>query len=140
MDELEIATLKDNILKYLQNLSSMGADLDTIKKDLSIFTLPKGIVKACAEEMDRDQVITFHAVEGDDGFLVKTDKGHKFLVAGGYTKPLQERLNERRQQEEDNLRARKKTDLEIKNLKWGWWFSIAAIIISIAALVVSILI
>lgn len=93
MNELEIAALKDQILKFLQK-TGMGTDLDVIKKDVSLFSIPKGIVKACAEEMDYDQVIIFHAVEGDGGFLILNDKGHKFLVAGGYSKPIKDKLNQ----------------------------------------------
>lgn len=61
------------------------------------------------------------------------------LAAGGYAKPIQDKLNERRQQEADKQKARELTDLNIKNLKRAKWFSIAAIIISLAALAVSIL-
>ena len=139
MDELEIASLKDGILNYLHKHSDIAIDLDIIKKDIKLFTLPKGVVKACVEEMDADKVIICHYEEGEGAILLINDKGAKLLIAGGYTKPVQDKINERQQQEADRQKARELTDLNIKNLKRAKWFSIIAIIISIAALAVSIL-
>jgi hypothetical protein len=139
MDDLEIATLKDNILNYLQKHSETAIDLDVIKKDLKLHTMPRGIVNACVAEMEMEKVITFFPIESGDGILLTNDKGQKFLAEGGYIKPIQNKINELRQQEVDKQKARELIDLNIKNLKRAKWFSIAAIIISIAALAVSIL-
>ncbi len=138
MDELAIAELKDAILKFLQK-TGIGTDLDVIKKDLHLYSLPKGIVKACAEAMDMDEVIKLHSTDGDDGFLVLLDKGHMLLASGGYTKPIQEKLKQRQQKDADEQKTRELTDLNIKNLKRAKSFSITAIIISILALIVSVL-
>ena len=139
MDELEIAVLKDDILNYLHKHSDIAIDLDVINKDIKLLTLPKGVVKACVEEMDADKVLTCHYEEGEGAILLINEKGEKLLIAGGYTKRIQDKINDRRQQEADKQKARELTDLNIKNLKRAKWFSIAAIIISIAALAVSIL-
>jgi BRCT domain type II-containing protein len=139
MDELEIAALKDKILMYLNENYGDSIVSTGIFNYLKLDSLPNGVFQACLQEMGKDDVIICNEVPGTRTILKIKNKGAKLLTEGGYTKPIQDRINERKQQEADNQKARRKTDLEIKNLKWGWWFSIAAIIISIAAILISIL-
>jgi BRCT domain type II-containing protein len=138
MDELEIAALKDKILMYLNENYGDSIVSTGIFNYLKFDSLPNGVFQACLQEMGKDDVIICNEASGTRTILKIKNKGAKLLTEGGYTKPIQDKINERRQLEADNQKARKKTDLEIKNLKWTWWFSIAAIIISIAALFISI--
>jgi hypothetical protein len=138
MDELEIAELKDKILMYLNENYGDSIVSNGIIQSLKI-SLPNGVFHACIQEMGKDEVIICTDASGGRTILKIKNKGATLLTEGGYTKPIQDKINERHQMEADNQKARKKTDLEIKNLKWGWWFSIAAIIISVAAILISIL-
>jgi hypothetical protein len=139
MSELEIAILKDKILQYLNKHSDKTIYLNVIRNDLKLSTLPEGVLNACIESMDSADIITCQYEDHNGAFLRINDKGKLFLISGGYAKPIQDKLNDRRQQEADKQKARELTELNIKNLKRAKWFSIIAIIISLAALAVSIL-
>jgi hypothetical protein len=132
MDELEIAVLKDKILNYLHNYPNQYINLENIKKSLNLYDTSYVIIKTCIEDMEGDVLTIIY--DSGNPLLQMNREGEKLLSKGGYAKPIQER----RQLEFDQQMAREKTNLEIKNLKWGWWFSIAAMIISIVALLVSI--
>jgi hypothetical protein len=137
MDALEIATLKDNILRYLLKHPTDIIDYDTIKKDLKLYEIPDGVLKAYISEMDDDEVL--NGVFLNNNILLNmNDKGERLLIEGGYSQPIQDKFNEIREQEVDRKKAREKTILEIENLKWTKWVSIIALIISIVAIIVSI--
>jgi hypothetical protein len=138
MDELAIAELKDKILTYLNENYGDSIISTGIFKHLKLDFLPNGVFQACIQEMEKDDVIVCTDASGGRTILKIKNKGAKRLVEGGYTKPVQDKIIEQQQKDTDYLIAKKKTNLEIKNLTWGWWFSIAAIILSIIALVLSI--
>jgi len=130
MYALQTATLKDDILKFLAKQPKLYIDIDVIKKDLRINSISIAVLCAYIKEMSDDQVIE-SVFTKDGGSARIVDIGLKLLVEGGYTRIAKEF-------EEERENGRKKTKLEIQNLKLTKWLSIAAIILSIAALLVSI--
>jgi hypothetical protein len=131
MDALQTALIKDDILKFLATKPNLFIDIDVIKKDLRLNSLSIVLLSAYIKEMTNDGVIN-SSFTYDGGSALILDMGHKLLNDGGYTTLAKEL-------EEDRLIGRQKTKLEIQNLKLTKLLSIVAIILSIAALVVSIL-
>ena len=130
MNSLEISILKDNILNFLAKNPQLYIDIDVIKKDLRLNTISLAVLFAYFNDMGEDDVIQF-AQTKDGGSVRILEKGQKLLVEGGYTKIAKESEEERHIDHE-------KTKLEIQNLKLTKWLSIIAIILSVAAFVVSI--
>lgn len=91
MNALEIASLKDKILQYLYKNGGQYIDLDIIKKDLKIYHIPGGVLKAYINEMCNDNLITNIFDRGD--LLTITEKGQKLLIEGGFSASIQQLAN-----------------------------------------------
>lgn len=137
VEPLELAIIKDVFLKYL--LDYGGGTVNKIKPTIKEDRIGLGLINVCLDEMERDEAIIVHRVEGNDHIITFADRGAKILTQGGYTKIEQDKLDEAKQKTEDIRVAREKTRLEISNLKRSKWLSIIAIIFSFIALVVSII-
>jgi len=142
MDSLEIAQLKDSILNYLNDHSKKNIPSEVVYDELKLENVPSAIYNVSLKEMDREKVIHTTDTSGNRSILILTDAGRKLLSEGGYVKRLDEEFRKDKQQEDDVLKEKDKTVLEIRDLKasikGAYAFSIIAIIISIASLLYSI--
>ena len=142
MDSLEIAQLKDSILNYLNDHSKKNIPSEVVYDELKLENVPSAIYNVSLKEMDREKVIHTTDTSGNRSILILTDAGRKLLSEEGYVKRLDEEFRKDKQQEDDVLKEKDKTVLEIRDLKASiksaYAFSIIAIIISIASLLYSI--
>jgi len=144
MNPLEIAVLKDDILRYLLK-NRIAINVDAIKKDLNLYEIPPAILNTMVLEMDKDDTIIASLVDGYNHILKLGDKAEKLLSEGGYTKIALDKLNDLKRMEENDQKFREKTELEIENLRasianfantpkranWALFISIVAIIVTI---------
>jgi hypothetical protein len=131
----QCAELKDRLLNYMLDPKKVSV-FDLMFKELNSDNLPKEEFERCLNEMIQDNMI----LSSSKSIYEVTKDGKIFIRDGGYIKLYQKDQNEGYEKLIEEKKRKEKLDLEIKNLKWGWWFSVAAIIISILALIVSIFI
>lgn len=131
MNQLEIALLKDKILTYLAKRANQYIDLDVLIKDLKLANISKSVLNGYMNEMSLQGTIDYAATK-DSGSARITDEGEKLLSEGGFSEIA-------KQNEQDRITAKEKTRLEIQNLKLTRWLSIIAIIISVLAIIISII-
>jgi hypothetical protein len=87
MTMLEFVTVKDQLLAFLKTHQDEAIETNIINNDLIFHSLPNGVLEACIEEMERDNVIKVQRVKAKD-LLGITDTGKRLLGAGGYSKKL----------------------------------------------------
>jgi hypothetical protein len=87
MNMLEFVTVKDNILEFLKSHQGKVIDSHLIYNDLKFIRQPNGVVEACIDEMEADNVITTHKAESKDMVAIAAS-GVKLLAEGGYSKRL----------------------------------------------------
>lgn len=131
MNQLEIALLKDKILTYLAKRANLYIDLDVLIKDLKLANISKSVLNGYMNEMSLQGRIDYAATK-DSGSARITDEGEKLLSEGGFSEIA-------KQNEQDRITVKEKTRLEIQNLKLTRWLSIIAIIISVLAIIISII-
>jgi predicted transcriptional regulator len=142
---IPIATQKDNILKYL-SYNSNPLSSEKVYDDLKLEGLPKEDFNEYLREMGEDGNVDFEEMSGNRKILFLTDKGKRFLRFGGYMKNLKNDLNKHLRKAVEEEKRQEKLDLEIKNLqasivhyKRTRVISIWAIVISIISLVASVI-
>jgi hypothetical protein len=138
METIEIATLKDNIRKYLSKRPDKRETLEATCLNLNIVNVPVEVVRGYVEEMVKDGVISCISMSGNRTLLILEPQGEKLDFEGGYVKRHMQESESNRELEEDKQISREKTKLEINHLKLSYWLSICAFIISIIAILVSI--
>ena len=140
MPPLEIATLKDKILKQLSDRTNKREFLEAIYINLNDTSIPKDVVGGYVYEMIHDGSVRDAPLPNTHTkvFIIEP-YGEKILYEGGYVKILEKKIEDDKRIENDLQRAREKTRLEIANLKRNKWLSIIAIIFSFIALVVSVI-
>jgi len=87
MNLFEIATLKDRVLKYLNENSKPCVSV-SIYNELKLEPLPLAVFNEYLREMDRDDVLHINEMSGDRHLLFITDKGKRLLFEGGYVKTV----------------------------------------------------
>lgn len=89
--------------------------------------------------MEEDGALHSSQISGDRLVLTLENYGERFLVDdGGYTKKYNDTVSIQQQQEADAELEREESRVNIKHTKWATRLSIIAIVISIAAIVISI--
>lgn len=143
---LEIAELKDSILKYLSENSNQPVHSEVLYDTLKPNSLLLADYNEYIKEMAQEGVIITDEMSGNRTLLRITDKGRKFLRFGGYSADVKNDLNEGFEKLLEEEKRKEKLDLEINNLrasishfKSTRKISIWAIIISITSLIASIL-
>lgn len=139
MDTIESAKIKDDILRYLSNCEHKKESLEAAIFKLKLENVPNNVIKRYAEEMEDDEAIKCMRFSSDRLLLILRPNGGKILYEGGYVKKFELDTLTQTQYKEDEKLNRTKTKLEIKNIRIQTWVSITAILISIVALLVSIL-
>jgi hypothetical protein len=89
MSLFEIATLKDKVLKYLNESKDPCLSI-LIYKEFKLESLPSAVFNEYLREMDRDDVLHINEMSGDRHILFITDKGRRLLFEGGYVKTLKQ--------------------------------------------------
>jgi hypothetical protein len=85
MNMLEFVTVKDNLLEFLRQNQDEVIDTSRINKNIKFSSQPNGVIDACIEEMEVDNVITFSK---KDTTMAIAESGIRLLDEGGYSKRL----------------------------------------------------
>jgi hypothetical protein len=141
MDALQIAQVKDDILKYIYKPESIEnlVSIEELYTDLDIIEIPLVVLKGYLEEMANESLIKYWEVEEDNNLLAISEDGERLIYNGGFIKQLQDQIAIVQQQEEDRQINRVKTKLEIDNLKLTKRISIIALIVSIISIALSVI-
>jgi hypothetical protein len=133
---LEIAEVKDKILKYLYDISPTPISSEIVYNELKL-TLPIEDYNEYLKEMKQANYIITNEVSGSRKILRITDKGKIFHRGGGYVYDTKNELNETFDKYIEEEKKREKLDLEIQNLKAGMKHYKSTRVIAIIALVIS---
>lgn len=87
MNQFEIATLKDRLLKYLNENKNPCVSI-AIYQEFKLEYLPIAVFNEYVKEMDLDDLLHINEMSGDRHLLFITDKGKRLLFEGGYVKKL----------------------------------------------------
>ena len=143
--QLEIAKLKDSILRYLSNNSIQPIPSVTLFDILKPEDVLLDDFNEYIKEMSNDDVIIADEMSGNRSLLRITEKGKIYLRGGGFSEDAKDDLNRGFQELLEKEKRGKKLDLEIENLRASIIhyrhtrrISIWAIIISIISLISSI--
>lgn len=115
---LDIAQQKDNILKYL-SYNSVPQVSNNIYDDLNLKELPIEDFNEYLKEMGQDGILDIKGMSGNRDILFLTDKGKRFLRAGGYLEECKDDINKGFKELLDKEKDEMKRDLEIENLRLG---------------------
>lgn len=141
METLESAKIKDNLLDYLLNRLNKKESLEAFITKFQLDNKPYAVLRSYVEEMEEDGALDSLQISGDRLVLTLTNYGERFLLDdGGYTKKFIDAISTQQQQEADDELNRTKTKFELKSLRIQTWVSIAALVISVLAIVISIFI
>lgn len=147
MDNLEIAELKDSILRYFLENDIKETLLSNVYVELKPQNITRDVVHDCMEDMTLDKVLHRFAITGARALYSITDQGKRKLREGGYKKQLEIELEKAEHINELDQKYREKTDLEIANLNASLKhyrhtrrISIWAIVISVISIISSIFI
>lgn len=117
MNDIEIAELKDRVLKYLSEHDPMRRILRQIYNDLNIDNISLEIASAYLYDMVNDGDLDWGETSGDRHLYWITEQGKRHLFEGGYTAQLKLRLQEKQQKADDYRQYKEKTSLEIGDLR-----------------------
>lgn len=139
MDTLESATIKDNLLEYLLNRPNKKESIEAFITKFQLDSKPDAVIRSYVEEMEEDGALDSLQISHDRLVLTLKNYGERFLLNdGGYTKKYNDAVLIQQQQEADDELNRTKTKFELKSLRIQTWVSIAALVISVLAIVISI--
>ncbi len=138
MDTFDSAKIKDDILKFLSGREQQQSNLRSIIKELKLSHIPVNVMIQYTEEMEQDDAIKRHEFSGSGSLIVLRPNGEKILFDGGYLAKYNQESQVKAQTMADDELNRTKTKFEIKSLRIQTWVSIIAIIISMAAILISI--
>lgn len=139
MDTLESATMKDNLLEYLLNRPNKKESIEAFIHKFQLDNKPYAVLRSYVEEMEEDGALDSLQISGDRLVLTLKNYGERFLLNdGGYRKKYNDTVLIQQQQKADDELNRTKTQFELKSLRIQTWVSIAALVISVLAIVISI--
>ncbi len=133
---LEIANLKDSILKYISETNKPTTS-DFVYRELKQEHVPFSDFNEYLKEMDKDDVLHMTEMSGHRNILIITDKGKKHIRFGGYTQECKDDLNSGFQELLEKEKNETKLDLEIQNLRSSISHYRSTRTISIIAIIIS---
>lgn len=98
LSQLEVANLKDNVLRYLRKNSDQTILFELITNSIIPDTVTVTVFKEYLREMEQDKVIKATEASGRL-LLILTGKGKKFLIEGGYYSKYEKGVSKKEQEE-----------------------------------------